>query len=77
MRYSLKDLGTSYTSFLGLFTSYIVIKQGLYQSFLEYTNYTDVFYSDLAIELPKNTIINKQTYELMETSQSSYGIIHS
>ena len=40
---------------------------------LEYVNYANVFSLDLAMELPKNTGINKQVIELIEGKQPPYG----
>ena len=40
-------------------------------------NYADVFLFDLAMKLPKNTGINKQSIPLQEDKQSLYKPIHS
>lgn len=42
------------------------MKQGLFQDSPNYADYTNVFFPDLAIELPKNTGINKYVIELTE-----------
>ena len=44
---------------------------------LEYADYADVFSSDLTIELPENTGINKHAIELVEGKQPPYGPIYS
>ena len=43
----------------------------------KYANYADVFSFDLAIELPKNTGINKYAIKLHDSKQPSYGPIYS
>ena len=43
----------------------------------KYENYADVFSFDLAMELPKNTGINKQAIELQDDNQPPYGPIYS
>lgn len=40
-------------------------------------DYADIFSSDLAMELPKNTVINKHTMKLVEGKQPPYNIIYS
>lgn len=44
---------------------------------LEYTNYADIFSSDLVIKLPENTSINKHAIKLIESKQLSYDAIYS
>ncbi len=43
----------------------------------EYSDYTDVFSIDLAMELPENTYINKYAIELIEEKQLPYGPIYT
>ena len=43
----------------------------------KYLNYTDVFSFDLAIELLKNTDMNKYAIELVEDKQLPYRLIYS
>ena len=43
----------------------------------EYADYADVFSSNLAMELPKNTGINEYAIELQDGRQPSYGPIYS
>ncbi len=43
----------------------------------EYSDYADVFSSDLAIELPENTSINEHTIKLIEGKQPSYKLIYT
>ena len=43
----------------------------------EYTNYANVFLFDLAMELPKNTSINKYAIKLHESKQPLYRPIYS
>ena len=43
----------------------------------KYANYADVFSFDLAMELPKNTNINKYAIELQDDKQSPYEPIYS
>ncbi len=43
----------------------------------KFSNYADVFSSDLAIELPENTRINKHAIELIDGKQSPYRPIYS
>ena len=43
----------------------------------EYTDYTDIFSPDLAIELPENTSINKHAIELIESKYPPYGLIYN
>ncbi len=43
----------------------------------EYSDYADVFSSDLAMELPENTGMNKHTIELIEGKQPPYGLIYA
>ncbi len=43
----------------------------------EYSDYADVFSSDLAIELPKNTGMNEHAIELIEGKQPPYGPIYT
>ncbi len=43
----------------------------------EYSDYADVFLSDLAIELPKNTGLNEHAIELVEGKQPRYGPIYA
>lgn len=40
-------------------------------------SYADVFFLDLAIELPDNTTINKYAIRLIEANQPWYGSIDS
>lgn len=42
----------------------------------EYSNYTDVFSFDLAIEIPENTSINKYTTKVVEGKQLLYKHIY-
>lgn len=44
---------------------------------VEYVDYAVVFFADLAIELPKNTSINKHVIELVEGKQLLYRLIYS
>ncbi len=43
----------------------------------KYSNYADLFSSDLAMELPKNTEINEHAIELIKGKQSPYGPIYA
>ncbi len=43
----------------------------------EYSDYADVFSSDLAMELPENTSMNEHTIELIEGKQPPYGPIYA
>ncbi len=43
----------------------------------KYSDYADVFSSDLAIELPENTGMNKHVIELIEGKQPPYGPIYA
>ncbi len=43
----------------------------------EYSDYIDVFSSDLAIELPENTSLNEHALELVEGKQPPYGPIYT
>ncbi len=43
----------------------------------EYSDYADVFSSDLAIELPENTGMNEHASELIESKQPPYGPIYA
>ncbi len=43
----------------------------------KYSDYADVFSSDLAIELPKNTGLNEHAIELVEGKQRPYGPIYA
>ena len=43
----------------------------------KYTDYADVFFFDLAMELPKNTGIKEHVIELQDDKQSSYRPIYS
>lgn len=43
---------------------------------IEYTDYIDVFFSDIAIKLPKNIIINYYIIKLVENKQSIYRLIY-
>ena len=43
----------------------------------EYAVFADVFSSNLAIELPENTSINKHAIKLEDSKQPSYGLIYS
>ncbi len=43
----------------------------------EYSDYADVFSSDLAMELPENTEMNEHTIELIEGKQPPYGPIYA
>ncbi len=43
----------------------------------EYSDYADVFSSDLAMELPEHTGMNEHTIELIEGKQPSYGSIYT
>lgn len=45
--------------------------------FSEYTEYSDVFFANLALELPKNIDINKHPIELIEGKQLPYWPIYS
>ena len=44
---------------------------------LKYANYPDVFSFNLAMELPKNTGINKNAIKLQDDQQPAYGSIYS
>ncbi len=43
----------------------------------KYSDYADVFFSEQAMELPKNTGINKHAIELIDEKQPSYGLIYA
>ena len=43
----------------------------------KYIDYTDVFSFDMAMELPKNTGINKHAIKLQDGKQPPYGLIYS
>ncbi len=43
----------------------------------KYSDYADVFSSDLAIELPENTGLNEHAIELVEGKQLPYGPIYT
>lgn len=43
----------------------------------EYSAYTNVFSSNMTMEFPKNTSINKYTIKLVEKKQSSYEPIYT
>ncbi len=43
----------------------------------EYSDYADVFSSDLAMELPENTGMNEHAIELIERNQLPYGPIYA
>ncbi len=43
----------------------------------EYSDYTDVFSLDLAMELPENTGMNEHAIELIEGKQPPYGPIYT
>ena len=43
----------------------------------KYTNYADVFFFNLAMELPENTGINKHTIKLQDGKQLPYRLIYS
>ena len=43
----------------------------------EYSDYSDVISTDLAIELPENTDMNEYTIELIEGKQLPYGSIYA
>ncbi len=43
----------------------------------EYSNYIDVFSTDLAMELPKNIGMNEHAIELIEGKQPPYGPIYT
>ena len=43
----------------------------------KYADYTNVFFSKLAIELPKNIDMNKHAIKLVEGKQPSYRFIYS
>ncbi len=43
----------------------------------KYSDYADIFSTDLAIELPENTNMNKYTIKLIEEKQPSYGPIYA
>lgn len=45
--------------------------------FSEYAGYITVFFSDLAMKLLKNTIINEHVIRLIESKKSLYGFFHS
>ncbi len=44
---------------------------------VKYSDYADVFLTDLAIELPENTGMNKHAIELIEGKQLSYRPIYA
>lgn len=43
---------------------------------LEQSDYADIFLADLAIELPKNTDMNKHALELIKENQPPYRLIY-
>ncbi len=43
----------------------------------EYSNYGDVFSSDLSMELSENTGMNEHAIELIDGKQPSYGLIYT
>ena len=43
----------------------------------EYSDYADVFSTDLAMELPENMGMNEHAIELMESKQPPYGLIYN
>lgn len=43
----------------------------------KYSDYANVFFSDLVIELPKNTGINEYVIELIDDKQPLYGSIYT
>ena len=43
----------------------------------KYTDYSDVFFFDMAMELSKNTSINKDAIELQDGKQPPYMLIYS
>ncbi len=43
----------------------------------EYSDYADVFSSDLALELPENTRMNEHAIELIDGKQPPYGLIYA
>ncbi len=43
----------------------------------KYSDYTNVFSSDLAMELPENTGMNEHAIELIEGKQPPYGPIYA
>ena len=43
----------------------------------EYTDFADVFFPDLAFELPKHIEINDHVIKLVDSQQLSYGLIYS
>ena len=44
---------------------------------LKYSDYTDVFLFDLAIELSENTGMNEHAIKLVEVKQTSYGLTYN
>ena len=55
----------------------LVADKAFVKVLFEYSDYTDVFLFDLAIELPKNTSMNKYAIKLIERKQLSYGPIYN
>ncbi len=51
---------------MGNSNSYFAMRQGFYQIIVKYFDYTDIFTTDLAIELIKKTSMNKYTIKLIE-----------
>ncbi len=43
----------------------------------EYSDYADVFSTDLAMELPENMGMNENAIELIESKQPPYGLIYN
>ncbi len=43
----------------------------------EYSDYADIFSSELAIELPENTEMNEHAIELIDGKQPPYGLIYA
>ena len=52
-------------------------KKVLTKILLEYTNYADIFFHNLVMDLPKNTNIKKLPIELAENKQPPYSPIYS
>ncbi len=43
----------------------------------EYSNYADIFSSDLVMELPENTSLNEHAIKFVEGKQPPYGLIYT
>ena len=57
--------------------SALVANKALTSIFTEYSDFADVFSSELASELPEHTRINDHAIKLVDNWQLPYGLIHS